>query len=70
MTANDIGLRIGEYIKERGYNQAEVARKNGMTPVSFNRIINGYRKIDCVTYFKICKFLELPLEYFFEKAND
>ena len=61
-----VGQRIKQYIEENGIKQTFVANKVGITPSQFNLLCNTDRKIDCITYFKICKVLGVPLEYFVE----
>ena len=61
-----VNNRIKQFIEEKGIKQAFVANKVGMSPSQFNLLCNTERKIDCVTYYKICRALDVPLEYFVE----
>lgn len=61
-----ISKRIKKYLEENGIKQAFVAEKIGIGASQLNRVLNTGRKIDCVTYYKICRALNVPLEYFME----
>lgn len=61
-----IGKRIKAYLDENGIKQSFVCEKTGLTPSQMSDICNRSRNIDCVTYYKICKALGQPLEYFME----
>ena len=43
-----------------------MAEKAGLTPSQMSDICNKDRSIDCVTYYKICHALNVPLDQFFE----
>lgn len=60
-----IGSKIKSYLQERGIKQTFLAEKTGMTNSIISDICNNDRKVECVEYYKICKALNLPLEYFF-----
>lgn len=59
-----VGKKISEYLVANGIKQTFLADKTGMTSSVISDICNSKRKIDCIEYFKICKALNLPLEYF------
>lgn len=61
-----VGKRIGEYLTNNGIKQSFVAEKVGITAPQMSEICNKGRSIDCITYYKICKVLNLPLETFLE----
>lgn len=61
-----VGRRIKEYIESRGIKQAFVAKQVGITTARLSEICNKGRNIDCETYYKICKTLDVPLETFLE----
>lgn len=61
-----VGKRISEYLAENGMKQNFLAEKTGMTASVISDICNSKRKIDCIEYYKICKALNLPLEYFMQ----
>lgn len=61
-----VGKRIGEYLTSNGIKQAFVAEKVGITRPQMSDICTKGRSVDCVTYYKICKVLGVPLETFLE----
>lgn len=65
-----IGAKIKSYLQERGIKQTFLAEKTGMTNSIISDICNNDRKVECVEYFKICKALNLPLEYFFNDLEE
>jgi transcriptional regulator with XRE-family HTH domain len=62
-----IGKRIAEYLAENGIKQSFVCEKVGLSPSQMSDICKKGRSVDCVTYYKICKALNVPLEKFFEE---
>lgn len=65
-----VGARIKEYLVEKGIKQTFLAQKTGLTDSNISDICNNGRKIDCISYYKICKALDLPFEYFLEDENE
>ena len=61
-----VGKEIKEYLEQNGIKQSFVAEKVGITPSQMSEICNKGRSIDCVTYYKICNALGVPLDLFFE----
>jgi transcriptional regulator with XRE-family HTH domain len=61
-----VGEKIGQYLIENGIKQSFIAEKVGLTTTQMSDIINRGRRIDCVEYFKICKVLNVPYEFFME----
>lgn len=61
-----IGSNIKAYLKENGIKQGFIAEKVGITDCTMSDICNKDRPIDCVIYYKICKVLNLPYEFFIE----
>lgn len=59
-----VGARIKNYLADNGIKQNFLAEKTGLSPNAISDICIHDRKIDCVEYYKICKALNLPLEYF------
>lgn len=59
-----VGKRIGEYLTSNGIKQSFVAEKVGITRPQMSDICTKDRSIDCITYYKICKVLDVPLETF------
>ena len=61
-----VGKRIKDYLNSNGIKQTFVAEKAGITNPQMSEILNKGRIIDCMTYYKICKALNVPLETFLE----
>lgn len=61
-----IGAKIKSFLNEKGIKQAFLVEKTGLTPSQISDICIHDRKIDCVEYFKICKALGVPMDYFME----
>ena len=61
-----VGERIKQYLNDNGIRMSFVTEKVGIPSSQFSDICNKGRKIDCVTYYKICKALNVPLEKFLE----
>lgn len=65
-----IGLRIGQYLKERGIKQAFLVEKTGLSASVISDICKGARKnIDCMDYFAICKALDVDLMTFLKDED-
>ena len=60
---------IAKYLEENGIKQNHLASKIDMSPVTFNTIINGSRKIDIEEYVKICNALGVSYEFFLQNPN-
>lgn len=65
-----IGAKIDKYLEENGIKQGFVADKVGLTSSQMSDILNKGRRIDCVTYYKICKVLNVPYETFMEGEEE
>lgn len=65
-----IGAKIRDYLKENGIKQKYLAEKTGIGSNKISDICIHDRKIECVEYYKICKALGLPLEYFLQENED
>lgn len=59
-----VGKKIKEYLTENGIKQAFLVEKTGLTACQISNICIHDRKIDCIEYYKICKALGVPLDYF------
>lgn len=60
-----VGAKIKAYLVENGIKQTFLAQKAGLTDSRVSDICNGSaQRIDCIEYYKICKALNLDLEYF------
>jgi len=65
-----IGLRIGQYLKDRGIKQSFLVEKTGITAQAISDICTGTRKnIDCIEYYKICRALGVDLMTFLDDAE-
>lgn len=59
-----VGAKIKEYLNENGIKQNFVAEKAGLTPSQMSDICIKDRNVDVLTYRKICRALNVPLETF------
>ena len=59
-----VGSNIKNYLIENGIKQSFVADKADLTVSQMSDICNDNRNIDVVTYWKICKALNQPLDKF------
>ena len=59
-----VGARIKTYLADNGIKQNFLAEKTGLSQNAISDICIHDRKIDCIEYYKICKALNLSLEYF------
>lgn len=64
-----VGKRIGQYLTDNGIMQSFVAEKAGISKSKMSDICNKDRSIDCITYYKICKALNTPLEQFLKDED-
>lgn len=53
-----IAQNIRAYIKERGFNQAEIARKAGMTTQALSDSLRGVRRLTADEYVNLCRALD------------
>lgn len=65
-----IGTKIKDYLADNGIKQAFLAEKTGLSPSQVSDICIHDRKIDCIEYYKICKALNLELDYFFKNMEE
>lgn len=65
-----IGTKIKDYLADNGIKQAFLAEKTGLSPSQVSDICIHDRKIDCIEYYKICKALNLELDYFFRDMGE
>lgn len=61
-----IGQKIKQYLEDNGIKQTFIAEKIGISKQKMSYICtsNSNKDVDCVTYYKICKALNVPLETF------
>ena len=61
-----VGERIKSYLTDNGIKQSFVADKVGIPASQLSDICNKGRSLDCVTYYKICNVLNVPLDTFLQ----
>ena len=61
-----VGERIKTYLTDNGIKQSFVADKVGIPASQLSDICNKGRSLDCVTYYKICNVLNVPLDTFLQ----
>lgn len=61
-----LGQRIKKYLAENGIKQTFLADKTGFTNSIISDMLSGTRKIETTEYFKICKALDVPFDFFYE----
>ncbi len=60
---SDIRMNLRNIIKDKGYKQAFIAKKAGMTPCKLSQVINLERKLEANEMFALCKAMEItPVE--------
>lgn len=64
-----VGNNIKEYLTQNGLKQTYLADKLGISSSKMYDICNRDKGIDCVLYYKICKVLNVPYEFFIEGAK-
>ena len=65
-TANEVALRIAEYVSEKGIKQKAIASAIDMTPQAMSETLLGKRTLTADEYGDICAFLEVPYSKFFD----
>lgn len=63
-----VAKKIYEYILEHGVKMNYVAEKAGISSQTLYKMFKRDSKVDAVTYYKICKTLNVPLETFLEES--
>ena len=61
-----VGEKIKLYLKEHGIAQTHIAKRAGISKARLYNYLNKGREPDCIIYYKICKELKVPYEYFME----
>lgn len=64
-----IGNRIDKYLTQNNIFVYELAMTTGIKPLKLLKILNGRMDVDVIEYYKICKALQLPLNYFLEGVS-
>ena len=62
-----MGEKIRAYLDSHGIKQTFLAEQTGLPYQVISDILLRGRKIECQEYNKICKALNVPLDYFFEE---
>lgn len=62
-----LGEKIKNYLNENGIKQTFLAEKTGFSNSMISDICLGNRKVEASELYKICKALNVPLDYFFEE---
>ena len=62
-----VAKNIKNYISERGIRQSFVAEKVNVPSSALSKMLAGEQTIDVITYYGICKTLDVPLETFLEE---
>lgn len=60
---------IAQYVLERGIKQIYISKCIGLSPQSVSQIMKGKRKLNIEEYAKLCKALNLPYDYFFDRSK-
>lgn len=59
----DIRDNMRAVIKERGFSQAAIARKAGMSPCKLSQVVNLERRLDANEMFALCEAMGMtPVE--------
>lgn len=59
----DVRVNLRSVIRERGFSQASIARKAGMTPCKLSQVVNLDRKLEANEMFALCEAIGMtPVE--------
>lgn len=59
----DIRINLRKIIKDRGFRQATIAKKAGMSPCKLSQIVNLERKLEANEMFALCDAMKItPVE--------
>lgn len=64
--AEGIGNSINVYLQQNHIQVYELARATKIKPLKLLKILSCRVSLDVIEYYKICKALQLPLNYFLE----
>lgn len=56
--------RVVSFVRENGIKQIYLSEKTGLSTSAISSIMNGKREIEVDEYCKICKALNVSLDYF------
>ena len=66
-----IGMKIKQYLTEKGIKQTFLVEKTGMSSSVISDICTGRKKsIDTIAYYKICKALGVDLATFLKEEGE
>lgn len=61
--SSDIRNNVRAIIKERGFSQAAIARKAGLSPCKLSQVVNLERKLEANEMFALCNAMGItPVE--------
>ena len=60
------GEKIKNYLKEKGITQAHISKVTGINKMKINSILSSKQKMLLEDYLKICKVLDVPVDFFIE----
>lgn len=61
-----LNKKIKKFMEDKGIKQTFLVKQLGISASSVSDLLNGYRNISAIEYFKICDALKVPLDYFKE----
>lgn len=64
-----IAEQIRNYVEAKGIKQTAIANATGMSKVAVSETLNGNRTLTAEEMKRICAFLEVSCERFFEEAE-
>lgn len=64
-----IWKKVREYIEEKGFKQAAIARKASMTKQALSESLNGKRQITADEYVRICDALGVSTNFFTQERD-
>ena len=64
-----IGANIKKYLEDNGIKQTFIAEKVGITPSQMSYICKNGKDMSCITYYKICKALNVPMDKFIDAES-
>ena len=62
-----MGEKIKSYLDSHGIKQTFLAEQTGINYSRLTDILTRARRIEVTEYYRICKVLNVPLDYFFEE---
>lgn len=68
-TVAEFGEWLSTQLKERGWNQAELARRASVTDATLSRIISGTRQLGPDVATSIARALQIPPDFVFREAG-